>query len=127
MKPVLIILLMFAGVIAAVNVLWLQWSSAKIVVGHRGVPNVALQVEDEMINIGNLRTGESRFLFLPKTGKAKSIFEVSFMIDEVQTQVCTLEIESTKQHVEIVLYNDDVSTCSVSSPILSELIVSKFF
>ena len=114
MKPVLIILLMFAGVIAAVNVLWLQWSSAKIVVGHRGVPNVALQVEDEMINIGNLRTGESRFLFLPKTGKAKSIFEVSFMIDEVQTQVCTLEIESTKQHVEIVLYNDEVSTCSVS-------------
>ena len=128
MKPLLYILLIIAGLICALNLMWLQFSSAKVVVGHRGVASVMVQIDDEVVELGNLRTGESRFFFLPKRGGSpESFFSVSYMIDEVQTQVCTVDIELTKRHVEVVLFNDKESTCVVSSPILSELIVTKFF
>jgi hypothetical protein len=119
-------LLLFVGVVCAVNLLWLRYSSTKIVVGHRGVAEVQLHVDDELIDIGNLRTGETRFLFLPRKGKS-SLFTVSFVQDEMRRQVCVLDVESSMQHVGITLYNERESTCELSSPILSELIVRKFF
>ncbi len=129
MKFLLIILLIIAGLIGGLNLLWLGSSSTKVVVGRRGVASVVVRVGDEVIELGNLRTGESRFLFLPKSGKSSggSTFSVSFMRDKAQTQVCQLQIEPSMQHVDVVLYNDINSTCSLSSPILSELIVTKFF
>ena len=129
MKPLLIILVIIVGVISALNLLWLGFSSAKVVVGHRGVASVMVHVGNEVIEIGNMRTGESRFLFLPKSGESSlgTTFSVSFIIDEEQTQVCAHDIELSMQHVHVVLYHDMESTCTVSSPILSELIVTKFF
>ncbi len=129
MKPLLIILVLFAGVICSFNLLWLRYSSTKVVVGHRGVASVIIRVDGEEIELGNLRTGESRFLFLPRTGKSapRSTFSISFMIDDMQTSVCTLGVEQSGRHVDVVLYNDAESTCVLSSPILSELIVTKVF
>ena len=129
LKSLLIVLLILAGVSCALNLLWLRYSSARVVVGQRGVASVTVQVDGEVIELGNLRRGESRFLFLPKRGGSSlgSTFSVSFMGDEVQTLVCTLDIELSMQHVDVVLYHDIGSTCAVSSPILSELIVTKFF
>ncbi len=129
LKSLLIILVMFAGMICAMNAVWLRYSSTKVVVGHRGVASVVIRVDGEEIELGNLRTGESRFLLLPRTGKSskKSTFSISFMSGDMETSVCTLGIDQSGQHVDVVLYHDIESACTLSSPILSELIVTKMF
>ena len=121
-------MLLFAGAICAMNAIWLGFSSSKVVVGHRGVASVIIRVDEELIDLGNLRTGESRFLFLPRSSSPSgSTFSISFLIDGQQMPVCTLGVERTGQHVDVVLNHDAKSTCELSSPILSELFVTKVF
>jgi hypothetical protein len=128
MKPLVIILVIFVIAIASVNLVWLGYSSVKVVVANRGVASVSLHVDDEVIELGNLRTGESRFLLLPRRGRTTPIiFSASLVRDELRRHVCDLDVQPTGQHVTVLLYHDRESACSVSSPMTSELIITKFF
>ena len=130
MKASLVILAILAVMLAALNLLWLGFSSAKITVGHRGVPSVKLRVDDKVTDFGNLRTGETRFLFLSKgdgstPGGAR--VSVSLLVGDSQHVVCAPVVGPRLQHLDIVLYNDRESTCELRSPMFSDLIITEFF
>lgn len=111
--------------IAAVNLFWLNYSTTRVSIAGRGLASVKLYIDNQLIDLGNLRRGESRFMFLPKTGTA--LYTITFTEGNFVHTACEAEVEPTGQHVEASLAPEGASTCVVTDPMLSDLMILKFF
>jgi len=114
-----------AGFLLAINLFWFAFSTTRIQIAGPGLADVKLQVGDEVIELGDLRRGESRFMFLPKHGDAN--YSITFREETNVLTACSLEIQEVKQHIEARLRPGSESNCTVSEPMFSDLMVSKFF
>lgn len=124
-KTFLLLISVPVCLVLAMNLFWLQYSTTRIVVGNRGVALVKLEMNGEVIDLGNLRTGETRFMFLPKGDM--SLYTLTYAKDDYRPTACEVEVGNTKHHVETTLYGDRDSICTVSEPLLSEVMAFKFF
>ncbi len=114
-----------AGFLLAMNLFWFGYSTTRVQIGGPGLAQVTLRINEEVIELGDLRRGESRFMFLPKHGDA--IYSITFQDNGHEQAACELEIQEVRQHVETMLRPGSESSCVVSEPMFSGLLVGKFF
>ena len=89
---------------------------------------VVVRMGTEEVEIGNLRSGESRFFFLPRRSSDEPTrFSVSFEDDGNELEACALRLNWSGQHAHVILYDQIDSVCTGSSPMFSDLLVAKFF
>jgi hypothetical protein len=86
---------------------------------------VKITHNDEIIDLGNLRRVESRFMFLPRDGAA--VVSVTFEDGQFTQTACQAEIDETKQHLEVSLHDKREAVCTVTDALFSEVLVTKFF
>jgi hypothetical protein len=109
----------------AINLFWLAFSTTRVEIVERGLADVKIIVGEEVIELGDLRRGETRFMFLPKHGT--TTYSISFMQQGYTHTACAVEVNETNNHVEAHLYPERESVCTVTEPLLSEIMVTKFF
>jgi hypothetical protein len=110
--------------IFAPNLIWLGNSTARITNGGTDTINsVIVHVDDEETRLGDLLPGESRFIFLPKSGDAT--YKVSYVDENNSPSVCEEYVEDDMYHMETVLDRSQGSGCEVSLPLFSEVLILK--
>jgi hypothetical protein len=125
LKTTILLLMVPASFILALNLFWLRYSTTRISIEGHGLASVQLNINDEVIDLGNLRRGESRFMFLPKSETA--LYSITYKDGGVVQSVCNLEVAGTKRHVDARLYGGQQAACTVEEPLFSDLMVRKFF
>lgn len=69
------------------NLIWLVNSTARITnIGENILSSVTVYVDDKKINLGELTSGKSRFILLPKSGDAT--YKVSYAKGSSAESVC---------------------------------------
>jgi len=125
LKTGILLLMIPVGFVLAINLFWLGFSTTRVSIGGRGLADVKIRVNEELIDLGNLRRGESRFMFLPKEELA--VYTVTYSDNNYTHTACEVEVKGTKNHVEATLYDTREAVCTVTEPLFSDLMVFKFF
>lgn len=125
LKTTFLLLMVPVCFVLALNLFWLGYSTTRVSIGGRGLADVKLRVNDEVIDLGDLRRGETRFMFLPKKGSA--VYSITYFDNNYTHTACEVEVKNTRQHVEAQIYQGRESVCTVTEPLFSGLMISKFF
>lgn len=126
LKTTILVLMVPAGFILAFNLFWLRYSTTRVSVEGRGLASVKLNINDEVIDLGNLRRGESRFMFLPRAETAD--YSITYEEDDVTQTACEVEVVGSRHHVEAKLFGRTrEAICKVTEPMFTDLMVRKFF
>lgn len=125
LKTTILLLMVPIGFVVVFNLFWLGFSTTRVAIAGRGLASVKIRINDETIDLGNMRRGESRFMFLPKHDIAT--YTITYEAERHTVTACQVEVMNTKQHVEARLYDNRESTCTVTEPLFSDLMVTKFF
>ena len=125
MKTTFFVLMIPVCFLAAVNLFWLGFSTTRVSIAGRGLVGVTVHFSDKTMDLGDMRRGESRFMFLPRVANAS--YWITFSNRNQAHTVCKLEVNETGEHVEARLYDNRESVCTVTDPMLSDLMVLKFF
>ncbi|MGB5474255.1 MAG: hypothetical protein WBQ78_12355 [Gammaproteobacteria bacterium] len=124
MKTTALIIFILAVCIFAPNLIWLANSTARITNGGTdAISSVIVHVDDKKTKLGDLLPGESRFIFLPKSGDAT--YKVSYGDENNSESVCEEYVEGNMYHMETVLESSQGSGCEVSLPLFSEVFILK--
>ncbi len=124
MKITVLIVGVLAVCVLAPNLIWLANSTTRITNGGVNYLNsVTVYVDDKETKIGGLSSGESRFIFLPKSGDAT--YKVGYVNGASSESVCQEYVEGEMYHVETLLGGARGSECLVTLPLTSELLILK--
>lgn len=124
MKKTALIIVILVTCIFAPNLVWLANSTTRITNIGSGVLNsVTVYIDDKETSLGALLPGESRFMLLPKSGD--STYKVDFTNRSSVESVCQEYVEGEMYHVETLLSGTKGSICSVTLPLVSELLILK--
>jgi len=126
LKTTILVLMVPACFILAINLFWLRYATTRVSIEGHGLAAVKVYVNDQVIDLGNLRRGESRFMFLPRVETA--VYSITYKEGELTQTACAVEIAGTNQHVDAKLYGGThEAVCTATKPLFSELMVGKFF
>lgn len=125
LKTGFLLLMIPVGFVLIVNLFWFRYSTTRVSIPGPGLADVKILVDSDVIELGDLRRGESRFMFLPNDGPAT--YSITFLADNYTRTACEVDIEGTKNHVEATLYSGRESICEVTEPLFTDLMIAKFF
>jgi hypothetical protein len=108
------------------NLLWLARSTA-VVRNHSEQParDVRINFGSEVVEVGDVPAGGSRFRVLPSGGDAT--LDVVFGIGAVQRHACHEYVEGAMYHVRVSIEPSLEAHCDVELPLLSRLLVAELF
>ena len=108
------------------NLIWLARSTTRVTnEGTTTLIAVRVDVDEEQVELGSLDPGESRLIFLPKSGDAT--YSVYYENGEISKSTCKEYVGQDMYHVETKLEDSKGLNCLVSLPFFSELLVLKTF
>jgi hypothetical protein len=106
------------------NLLWLVRLTATVTNASRNeLRDLRVEVGDADVHIGVAVPGQSRFVFLPQAGDA--MLGVTYVVDGELHRGCQEYVEGSMYHVDIVISEDLMASCSVSLPLLNRLLWSE--
>lgn len=125
MKELLLILIILVIGFGLPNLLWLTNSTLKISNdSDKILSTIKVYVDEKKVKPDDLKPGESRFVFLPKSGESTVI--ISYFSDGKSETICHEYVEDGMYHVEAKVSGAN-KNCKVSLPIFSELLLLKLF
>ena len=126
MKKAIIVLGIIIVGFGVPNLLWLGNSTLRIENnGDELLSSIIVYVDEKETKLSDLKPGQSRFIFLPKSGEATVI--ITYIVGEKPGTTCHEYIENGMYHVEVDINNLNNGKCKVSLPIASELLLLKLF
>lgn len=128
MKRTIIIILTVAILFLLIfgpNLIWFFNSTATIVnTGEQEIASVVVFVDDNEVKVGNLKPGEQKLIFLPKSGDAT--FRTVYSYGNKYLNACNEYVEGEMYHVEAILNSRVSSKCNTFLPVTSKLFITKF-
>lgn len=111
-------------IIYAPNLIWLVKSTAYISNRSSKALNfLTVHTNKNKIQLGRLMPGESRFIFLPKSGD--STFEITYVKGGNLIHICRQYIEGSMYTLEATIYDTETPECDVKLPLFSESFLVK--
>jgi len=123
-KRLLILIILVVG-FGLPNLLWLTNSTLKFSnKSDKILSSIIVYVDEKEVKPDDLKPGESRFVFLPKSGE--STVMISYISGGKSETICHEYVEDGMYHVEAKVSVPN-KNCKVSLPIFSELLLLKLF
>ena len=122
MKKIFLAIIILIMIIYAPNFIWLIRSTAYISNKSAKVFNlVSVHVDGKNIQLGRLMPGESRFMFLPKSGD--ETFEIRYLKDGNFLVGCRQYYESAMYNIKVVINNTNSPVCIAKLAFTNELFI----
>jgi len=108
------------------NLLWLARSTAVVRNDSaQTADSLRINVGSEVLDLGTVPAGASRFRLLPAGGEAT--LAVVYRIAGVEHQACSEYVEGDMYHVRVAIEPDLEVRCDVELPLFSKLLIAELF
>ena len=125
-RQILTVLALGLVVACVPNLLWLARSTTVVRnESAQTAENVRINVGSEVLEVGAVPAGATRFRFLPAAGDAT--LDVVYRIAGVERQACSEYVEGDMYHVRVDIEPGLEVRCDVDLPLFSKLLIAELF